>query len=83
MLVSGLRTLPFLQLWNSLQDKAVDGGRAVNTNAVVEALRMRFGAFASEAQALLTNVRRDIRTSLQECAYHVSRLVNLAYPGLP
>ena len=44
---------------------------------------MRFGTTASEAQALLANVRRDNRTSLQEYASNVNRLVNLAIPDLP
>ena len=71
------------QLRNSLKDKAVDCGRAVDYRAVLEALRMRFGTSASEAQALLANVRRDHRTSLQEYASYVNRLVNLANPELP
>ena len=75
--------MTLLQLRNSLRDKAVDCGRAVDFPAVVEALRMRFGTSASEAQALLANVRRDHRTPLQEYASHVSRLVNLANPELP
>ena len=75
--------IALLQLRNSLRDKAVDCGRADNLDAVVEALRMRFGTSASEAQALLANVRRDNRTSLQEYASHISRLVNLANPELP
>ena len=77
------RDIALLQLRNSLRDKAVDCGRACDLDAVTEALRMRFGTSASEAQALLANVRRDSRTSLQEYASHVSRLVNLANPELP
>ena len=75
--------IALLQLRNSLRDKAVDCGRAADLPAVMEALRMRFGTSASEAQALLANVRRDNRTSLQEYASHVNRLVNLANPELP
>ena len=72
-----------LQLRNCLRDKAIDCGRANNVDTVIQALQMRFGTSASEAQALLANVRRDHRTSLQEYASYVSRLVNLANPELP
>ena len=72
-----------LQLRNALRDKAVDCGRAVNFDAVSEALRLRFGTSASEALALLAKMRRDNRISLQEYASHVSRLVNLANPEVP
>ena len=75
--------ITLLQLRNSLKDKAVDCGRAEDYTTVLEALRMRFGTSASEAQTLLANVRRDPRTSLQEYASYVSRLVNLANPELP
>ena len=73
--------LTLLQLRNLLQGKAVDCGRAADL-PVTEALRMRFGTSASEAQALLANVRQDNRTSLKEYASHVDRLVNLANPEL-
>ena len=75
--------ISLLQLRNSLRDKAVDCGRAGDVASVLEALRMRFGTSASEAQALLANVRRDSRTTLQEYASYVNRLVNLANPDLP
>ena len=53
------RETALLQLRNSLKDKAIDCGRADDQHAVIEALRMRFGTSASEAQALLANVWRD------------------------
>ena len=60
--------LAFLQLRNCLRDKAVDCSRAADFSLVLEALRMRFRTFPSEAQALLANVRRDSSTPLQEYA---------------
>ena len=79
----GCRHLPTSTEEFSLRDKALDCGKAVDYAAVLEALRMRFGTSASEAQALLANVRRDHRTSLQEYASQVNRLVNLTSPELP
>ena len=68
-----------LQLSNALQDEAVDCGRADSLPAVMETLRMKFGTTDSETQALLAITRRDNRTTLQEYASQVSRLVTLNY----
>ena len=72
-----------LHLRDSLRESAEDCGRAATVQAIYAALRARFGLSPREARSRLGVLRKDSRTSLQEHASEVERLVNIAYGDLP
>lgn len=73
----------FLKLQESLVDKAQDCGRGDDVHTVIANLRSRFGITQREARSKLRSLRREPKTTLQEHATEVERLVNLAHPNLP
>ena len=72
-----------LHLRDSLRESAEDCGRAAHVQAIYAALRARFGLSPREARSRLSNLRKEFRTSLQEHAAEVERLVDIAYGDLP
>lgn len=72
-----------IHLRASLTDAAATCGQAEDTEHIFTALRARFGITRSEAKARLVTLRREQRTSLQEHAAEVNRLVSTAYAELP
>ena len=72
-----------LHLRDSLRESAEDCGREATVQAIYAALRARFGLSPREARSGLSVLRMDSRTSLQEHAAEVERLVNIAYGDLP
>ena len=72
-----------LHLWDSLKESAEDCGRAAHVQAIYATLRARFGLSPREVRSRLSNLRKDFRTSLQEHAAEVERLVDIAYDDLP
>lgn len=71
-----------LHLRNGLKDQAKDCGNQDTTTEIFASLRSRFGLTAKEARRRLSNIRRDAKTSLQEHADEVARLVGIGYPTL-
>jgi hypothetical protein len=72
-----------IHLRASLTSRAADCGQAGTLDGIFTALRVRFGVTTREAKARLMSVKREYRTTLQEHAAEVTRLVNLAYADLP
>ena len=72
-----------LHLRESLKENAEDCGRAANIPAIYTALRARFGLSPREARSRLSVLRKEYRTSLQEHAAEVEKLVSVAYNELP
>jgi hypothetical protein len=72
-----------LHLREALKDGAQDCGRAGDLHLIFNALRARYGLSSREARARLSNLKKDSRTSLQEHAVEVERLVSVAYEDLP
>ena len=68
-----------LYLRESLKDGARDCGKAQTVNGVFDTLRVRYGLTPREARARLTALKKDSRTTLQEHATEVERLVSIAY----
>jgi hypothetical protein len=72
-----------LHLREALKGKAQECGNADTVEDVFEALQAKFGISAREARNKITLLRRDTRTTLQEHATTVSKLMNTAYNDLP
>ena len=72
-----------LHLREALKDNAEGCGRAPSVLAVYAALRARFGLSPREARARLSTLRKEYKTSLQEHAAEVERLITIAYGELP
>ena len=71
-----------LHLRAALKDTATDCGQADSVDGIFTALRARFGMTASQARTRIISLKRENRTTLQEHATEVTRLVNLAYEDL-
>lgn len=72
-----------LHLREALKDTARDCGQAGTVAAIYMTLRARFGITEREARSRLATLKKEYRTTLQEHAMEVERLVDLAYPALP
>ena len=72
-----------LHLREVLKDTATDCGKAENVEAIIGALRARFGMSVREARTKLAVLKRDYKITLQEHASEVERLVGIAYEDLP
>lgn len=72
-----------IHLRAALKDTARDCGKAQTVDGIFANLRARFGLTAREAKAKLAVLRRDHKTTLQEHACEVERLVSTAYADLP
>ena len=72
-----------LHLREALKKNAEGCGRAPSVLAVYAALRARFGLSPREARSRLSTLRKEHRTSLQEHAAEVERLIAIAYGELP
>ena len=72
-----------LHLKESLKEGSRDCGQAGTLQGVETALRARYGLSTREARSRLTSLRRDSRTTLQEHAVAVEKLVHTAYADLP
>jgi hypothetical protein len=77
------RAAALLHLREALKGKAQDCGNADTTEGVFQALQARFGMSIREARNKLTLLKKENRTTLQEHAAEVSRLMNTAYQDLP
>ena len=71
-----------LHLKESLKESAKECARYATTDAIVAALKSRYGMTAREARAKLACLRRDPKTSLQEHGSQVERLVAIAHAEL-
>ena len=71
-----------LYLRESLREGARDCGKAPDVAGVFNSLRARYGLTPREARARLAGLRKESRTSLQEHATEVERLVGVAYHGM-
>ena len=72
-----------LHFREALKENAEGCGRAPSVLAVYAALRARFGLSPREARSRLSTLRKEYRTSLQEHAPEVERLIAIAYGELP
>lgn len=72
-----------LHLREALKENAEGCGRAPSVMAVYAALRARFGLSPREARSRLSTLRKEYKTSLQEHAAEVERLITIAYGELP
>jgi len=72
-----------LHLRRALQEGATDCGKPSTEEGIYNALRNRYGLSPREARARLSTLKKEYRTSLQEHAMEVERLVTLAYGDLP
>ena len=72
-----------LHLREALKEDAEGCGKAPTVPAVYAALRARFGLSPREARSRLSTLRKEYRTSLQEHAAEVERLISIAYGELP
>ena len=72
-----------LHLREALKEDAEGCGKAATVPAVYAALRARFGLSPREARSRLSTLRKEYRTSLQEHAAEVERLITIAYGELP
>ena len=72
-----------LHLRAALKAAAQDCGKAGTIPEITAALRARFGLTTREARAKIISLKRGHKTSLQEHATEVERLVNIAYADLP
>ena len=70
-----------LYLRESLKKGARDCGKAPDVAGVFNSLRARYGLTPREARARLAGSRKG-RTSLEEHATEVERLVGVAYHGM-
>lgn len=66
-----------------LKDAATACGQAETIEGIMTALRARFGMTAREAKAKIAVLRRDNKTTLQEHAEKVEKLVSIAYADFP
>ena len=71
-----------LYLREFLREGARDCGKVPDVAGVFNNLRARSGLTPREAQARLAGLRKESRTSLQEYAMEVKRLVGVAYHGM-
>lgn len=71
-----------LYLRESLREGARDCGKAPDVEGVFNNLRARYGLTPREARARLAALKKEARTSLQEHATEVERLVGVAYNGM-
>ena len=71
-----------LHLRQCLKGDAKECGKAFTLNGVMTNLRARFGVTPKEARAQLAALKRSTKTSLQEHATEVERLVKVAYAEL-
>ena len=71
-----------LYVRESLREGARDCGKAPTVAGVFTNLRARYGLTPREARARLAGLRKDTRTTLQEHATEVERLVGVAYQGM-
>ena len=72
-----------LHLREALKENAEGCGRAPSVLAVYAALRARFGLSPREPISQLSTLWKEYRTSLQEHAVEVERLIAIAYGELP
>ena len=72
-----------LHMREAIQEGAKECGRPQNLAGIIAALRARYGMTAREARAALARLKRDVKTTLQEHAAEVEKLVNLAHADLP
>lgn len=72
-----------LHLRESLQGETKECGKSADVASVCGSLRARYGMTVREARTLLTNLRKDQRTTLHDHATTVRRLVSVAYADLP
>lgn len=78
-----VEAVALIHLRAALKAAAQDCGKATTVAGVLDALRIRFGLTAREAKAKMVSLRRTQKTSLQEHAAEVERLVSIAYADLP
>ena len=71
-----------LYVRESLKEGARDCGKAPTVDGVFTNLRARYGLTPREARSRLAALRKDARTTLQEHATEVERLVEVAYQGM-
>ena len=74
-------TTTLLLLPEALKDGTRECGKAIAN--IFAALQIRSGLSVREATAKLTSLRWESRTSLQEHAAEVEKLVSIAYADLP
>jgi hypothetical protein len=72
-----------LHLREALKDGAKDCGRPATLAGIYTALRARFGLSPREARAKISVLKKDYKTTLQEHASEVERLISIAYEELP
>ncbi len=72
-----------IHLRAALTESATTSGQAETVEEIFNSLRARYGMTAREAKAKLATLRRDNRTSLQEHADEIKRLMNVAYADFP
>jgi hypothetical protein len=72
-----------LHIREALKGTAQACGNAETLEGVYNALRARFGLSVREARSKLSTLKREPRTTLQEHATEVTRLMNVAYAELP
>ena len=71
-----------IHLRESLKGNARDCGRSATLNGVLQRLRERYGVTPREARSRLATMHRSHKTSLQEHADEVSRLMYIEYAEL-
>ena len=72
-----------LKLRESLVEQAKECSRGETVAEVYNTLRLRYGITPREARAKLRDLCRNVKTSLQEHAAEVERLVNIAHQNVP
>ena len=72
-----------LHLRESLKDAAQECARHDTIEAIITGLRGRFRLSTREARSRLSNLKRDLRSSLHEHAALVEKLVRKAYQDMP
>ena len=72
-----------LQLRESLKEKAKGCAMGADVDTVIASLRARFGMTPREARTRLQGLKREARTTLDEHAGQVERLIQVAYAELP
>lgn len=75
--------IQLLQLREALKEGARTCGRGETVDSVFDSLRLRYGLTPREARVKLNTVKKDPKTSLQEHAIQIERLVRAAYGTLP
>lgn len=72
-----------LKIREVLSAKAQECGRGTELQTIYTNLRLRFGIKQREVRSKLRGLHRDPKTSLQDHATDVERLVGLAHSNLP